>query len=90
METTNLTDTTPKNPVVHEEFFGPVALFFRVKNEAEAVDFSNNTPFGLGGSVVAKDIEKGKRVAKQIDTGTVFTNYATWTQANLPSGGTKG
>ena len=36
-----------------------------------------------------KDIERGKRVADQIDTGMVFINHPTWTQADLPFGGTK-
>jgi succinate-semialdehyde dehydrogenase/glutarate-semialdehyde dehydrogenase len=87
---TILTDITADNPVFYEEFFGPVALFFRVKNEAEAIALANNSPFGLGGSVFTQDIERGKRVANQIDTGMVFINHPTWTQADLPFGGTKG
>jgi succinate-semialdehyde dehydrogenase/glutarate-semialdehyde dehydrogenase len=90
MEATILTNILPDNPVFYEEFFGPVALFFKVKNEQEAIDLANDSPFGLGGSVFTKDIERGKRVANQIDTGMVFINHPTWTQADLPFGGTKG
>jgi succinate-semialdehyde dehydrogenase/glutarate-semialdehyde dehydrogenase len=90
MEATILTDIKPENPVFYEEFFGPVALFFKVKNEAEAIALANDSPFGLGGSVFTQDIERGKRVANQIDTGMVFINHPTWTQADLPFGGTKG
>lgn len=90
MESTILTDITPENPAFYEEFFGPVALFFKVKNEAEAIALANDSPFGLGGSVFTQDIERGKRVADQIDTGMVFINHPTWTQADLPFGGTKG
>ncbi len=90
MQATILTDIEPKNPVFYEEFFGPVALFFRVKNEAAAIALANDSPFGLGGSVFTQDIERGKRVANQIDTGMVFINHPTWTQADLPFGGTKG
>ena len=79
----------PNNPVFYEEFFGPVVLFFRVKDEQEAIDLSNDLPFGLGGSVFTQDVERGKRVANQIDTGMVFINHPTWTQADLPFGGTK-
>ncbi len=89
MQTTLLTDVKPSNPVFYEEFFGPVALFFKVKNEQEAIDLANDSPFGLGGSVFTQDIERGKRVANQIDTGMVFINHPTWTQADLPFGGTK-
>ena len=90
MEATILTDILPDNPVFYEEFFGPVALFFKVQNEEEAVALANNSPFGLGGSVFTQDIERGKRIANQIDTGMVFINHPTWTQADLPFGGTKG
>ena len=90
MEATILTDVQPDNPVFYEEFFGPVALFFKVKNEEEAIALANNSPFGLGGSVFTQDIERGKRIANQIDTGMVFINHPTWTQADLPFGGTKG
>jgi succinate-semialdehyde dehydrogenase/glutarate-semialdehyde dehydrogenase len=90
MEATILTDILPENPVFYEEFFGPVALFFKVKNEEEAIALANNSPFGLGGSVFTQDIERGKRIANQIDTGMVFINHPTWTEADLPFGGTKG
>jgi succinate-semialdehyde dehydrogenase/glutarate-semialdehyde dehydrogenase len=90
MQATVLTNMLPNNPVYFEEFFGPVAVFFTVKNEQEAIDLANDSPFGLGGSVFTKDIERGKRVADQIDTGMVFINHPTWTQADLPFGGTKG
>lgn len=89
MEATILTNVTQNNPVFYEEFFGPVALFFKVKNEEEAIALANNSPYGLGGSVFTQDIERGKRVANQIDTGMVFINHPTWTQADLPFGGTK-
>jgi succinate-semialdehyde dehydrogenase/glutarate-semialdehyde dehydrogenase len=90
MEATVLTNMLPDNPVYYEEFFGPVAVFFTVKNEQEAIDLANDSPFGLGGSVFTKDIERGKRVADQIDSGMVYINHPTWTQADLPFGGTKG
>ena len=90
MEATIITDILPNNPVFYEEFFGPVALFFKVQNGEEAIALANNSPFGLGGSVFTQDIERGKRIANQIDTGMVFINHPTWTQADLPFGGTKG
>ena len=90
MEATILTDVSPSNPVYYEEFFGPVALFFKVKNEEEAIALANDSPFGLGGSIFTQNIERGKKLANQIDTGMVFINHPTWTQADLPFGGTKG
>jgi succinate-semialdehyde dehydrogenase/glutarate-semialdehyde dehydrogenase len=87
MQPTILTDIKPGNPAFREEFFGPVALFFRVKNEDEAVALANDSDFGLGGSVFTKDVARGKRVASRIDTGMVFVNHPTWTTPELPFGG---
>ena len=89
MQPTILADIKPGNPAFREEFFGPVALFFRVKNEDEAVALANDSEFGLGGSVFTKDVARGKRVASRIDTGMMFVNHPTWTTPDLPFGGIK-
>lgn len=89
MQATILSDIKPDNPAFREEFFGPVALFFRVKNEDEAVALANDSDFGLGGSVYTKDIERGKRVADRVESGMMFINHPTWTAADLPFGGIK-
>ena len=89
LEPTILTDITPENRTFHVEFFAPVALIFRVKNEKEAIDLANDSPYGLGGSVITKDIERGKRIARRIETGMVFINQSTWTAPDLPFGGVK-
>lgn len=87
MQPTILADVKPGNPAFREEFFGPVALFFRVGNEDEAVALANDSDFGLGGSVFTQDVARGKRVASRIDTGMVFVNHPTWTAPDLPFGG---
>ena len=89
MEPTILADIKPDNPAFREEFFGPVALFFRVKNEDAAVALANESEFGLGGSVFTKDVARGKRVASRVDTGMMFVNHPTWTTPDLPFGGIK-
>jgi succinate-semialdehyde dehydrogenase/glutarate-semialdehyde dehydrogenase len=89
MEPTILTDIKPSNPAFREEFFGPVALFFRVKNEDEAVALANDSDYGLGGSVFTRDIARGRRIASRLDTGMVFINHPTWTTPDLPFGGIK-
>jgi succinate-semialdehyde dehydrogenase/glutarate-semialdehyde dehydrogenase len=87
MEPAILTNIKPGNPAGHEEFFQPVALFFRVNDEDEAVALANDSESGLGGSVFTADGARGKRVAGRIDTGMVFINQPTWTSAELPFGG---
>ena len=89
MEPTILTDIAEANPMFSEEFFGPVAMFFRVADEAAAVALANNSPFGLGGSVFTQDEERGRRVARRIDTGMVFVNSAAVSLPDLPFGGVK-
>jgi succinate-semialdehyde dehydrogenase/glutarate-semialdehyde dehydrogenase len=89
VQPTILTDITPDNPAYHQEFFGPVALFFRVNSEDEAVRLANDSPYGLGGSVFTQDVGHGVELAKRIETGMVFVNHPTWTKADLPFGGVK-
>ena len=89
MQPTILTNIMCDNPAFREEFFGPVALFFRVKNEDEAVALANDSDLGLGGSVFTRDIARGKRVACRVDTGMMFINQPTWTSPDLPFGGIK-
>ena len=89
MQPTILTDIAPDNPAYHQEFFGPVALFFRVPDEDAAVKLANDSPFGLGGSVFTSDIERGRDVARRIDTGMVFINSSAVSSPELPFGGVK-
>ena len=89
MAPTILTDIDQKNPAYTEEFFGPVALFFRVVDEEAAITLANDSPFGLGGSVFSKDVPRARRVASRIDTGMVFINRAASSSPELPFGGIK-
>ena len=89
MQPTILTDISHTNPAYSQEFFGPVALFFRVADEQAAVRLANDSPFGLGGSVFTQDIERGKRVARNIEAGMVFINSSAVSSPELPFGGVK-
>jgi succinate-semialdehyde dehydrogenase/glutarate-semialdehyde dehydrogenase len=59
MEPTILTDLHPGIPAYHEELFGPVASFYRVKDEQAAIDLANDSDFGLGGSVLHRTLNGG-------------------------------
>jgi succinate-semialdehyde dehydrogenase/glutarate-semialdehyde dehydrogenase len=89
MEPTILSHVEPGNPAFRDEFFGPVAMFFRVKDEAAAIALANDSDFGLGGSVFTKDLARGKRVASEVETGMMFINNISWSDADLPFGGIK-
>ena len=89
LEPTILTGISEKNPASVLEFFGPVASFYSVDTEAEAIELANATPFGLGASVFTGDVDRGRRVASRIDSGMVFINQPAWTAPELPFGGVK-
>ena len=72
-----------------EEFFGPVAQFYRVSSEAEAIELANDIPFGLGSYLFTTDREQAFRVADQLDTGMVYVNESLADSPELPFGGTK-
>ncbi len=86
---TILADVKKGMPAYDEETFGPVAANIIVKNEAEAIAVANDTPFGLGASVWTRDLKKGERVAREIDSGMVFVNHMTASTPAMPFGGTK-
>lgn len=86
---TILTDITPDMPTYDQELFGPVASIYVVKDEAAAIKLANDSCYGLGGSVFTSNIERGRRVAEQVETGMMFINQPTKSQAELPFGGIK-
>ena len=87
VQPTILTEVTPDNPAYHMEFFGPVSMIFRAKDEDDAVNIANDSPFGLGGSVFTSDTAKGAEIAKRLATGMVYINHPTRVKADLPFGG---
>jgi succinate-semialdehyde dehydrogenase/glutarate-semialdehyde dehydrogenase len=84
-----LTGITPQMDAHHEEFFGPVALVYKVTDEAAAVTLANDTPFGLGSYLFSTDKEQVMRVADQIEAGMVYVNGVGLDSPELPFGGVK-
>ncbi|MCM2402609.1 NAD-dependent succinate-semialdehyde dehydrogenase [Rhizobium sp. S153] len=87
VQPTILTDVAEDNPARYWEFFGPVSMLFRAKDEDDAVRIANDSPFGLGGSVFTSNPAHGADVARRISTGMVFVNHPTKVEADLPFGG---
>ncbi|HKJ58393.1 MAG TPA: aldehyde dehydrogenase family protein [Halobacteriales archaeon] len=76
---TVLTNVSDDMPVVTEETFGPVLPIVPVADEAEALERANDTRFGLTGSVWTRDTDRGERVARRIEAGTVTVNEHLYT-----------
>ena len=67
-----------------------MAALIRVKDEDEAIQVANDTPFGLGAAVFTQDSERGKRIAaKGLDAGCCFVNALVKSDPRLPFGGIK-
>lgn len=87
---TILEKISPKNPAFHEEFFGPVALLFKAKDDKEALQIANHSDFGLGAAVFTQNTEKGIQIARdQLEAGSCFVNALVKSDPRLPFGGIK-
>ena len=75
--------------LVDEEQFGPVLPVIRYKDPADAVARANASPYGLGGSIWAKDTDRAYRLAEQMDAGSVWVNKHAELAPNIPFGGSK-
>ena len=89
IEPTILTNIGKDSETYKDEFFGPVALYFPVKNEEEALQIANDSPFGLGAAIFTENPERAKMFAKEIESGMVFVNHPVLTSPELPFGGIK-
>lgn len=88
-EPTILTNIKPEMKVMKEEVFGPVLPIMAFDTEEEAIALANATDYGLSAEVYTADIEKGERVAKKIDAGTVAINTDNFFKPECPFGGFK-
>ena len=87
---TVLTGVTKGMAAFTEELFGPVSTIISARDEDDAIAIANDSEFGLGGAVFTRDIEKGRRLARDvIDTGTCVVNGFVKSDPRLPFGGIK-
>jgi acyl-CoA reductase-like NAD-dependent aldehyde dehydrogenase len=88
-EPTIITHVTPQMPVFKEETFGPVAAVIRARGTEHALQLANASPFGLSGNLWTRDVERGRKLARRIESGGVFINGMTASDPRLPFGGVK-
>lgn len=86
---TIIADLENGDPLVDEEQFGPVLPIIRYHRIDEAIEKANDNPNGLGGSVWSQDIGEARRIANQMECGSVWINKHGMIQPNAPFGGVK-
>ncbi len=86
---TILTAVQPGTPAFDEETFGPVAAVVVARDDADAVRIANASVYGLGASVWTADAARGERIARELETGSVFVNGMVKSDPRLPFGGVK-
>ena len=86
---TLISDIDQSNPLVTEEQFGPVLPIVKYSNIEDAIKMANDSENGLGGSVWSNDIEQAKKIANQMECGSVWINKHGMIQPNAPFGGVK-
>ena len=90
-EPTVITGANNKMRPMQEETFGPTLPIAVFDTEEEAIALANDSEFGLTASVWTKDRSRGRRVAEQIEAGTVCVNEVMYTHGigQTPWGGFK-
>jgi len=86
---TLLVAVEPGMPAFDQETFGPVAAVIVAKDEADAIRLANASRYGLGASVWTADQERGERIARELEVGSVFVNGFVKSDPRLPFGGVK-
>ncbi len=84
-----LVEASNDDRVAREEVFGPVAAVIPFEDEADAVRISNDTPFGLSGSIWTRDGARALRVARATESGVLSVNANTSVRVQTPFGGFK-
>jgi aldehyde dehydrogenase (NAD+) len=89
VEPTVLVGLGPDATAVREEIFGPVLCVLPHDGDDHAVALANDSVYGLSGGVISADVERARRVADRLRTGTVGINGGLWHAPDVPFGGYK-
>jgi len=83
-------DQVPSDaPILATEIFGPVAPIVRFSSEDEAVQWANDTEYGLVSYVYTQDLRRGLRVSEALESGMVGLNRGLVSDPAAPFGGVK-
>ena len=89
VQPTLFTGVTNDMRIARDEIFGPVLGVLKYESVEDAVDMANDSIFGLSAGVWSSDIEKAKRVASRLRSGTIWINEWHILSEKAPFGGYK-
>ena len=75
--------------IAREEVFGPVLVVMPYEDELEALTITNDSHYGLSGSVYSDSRERALAFAKQVRSGSMMVNGGLFYGADSPYGGYK-
>ncbi|KAF5972255.1 aldehyde dehydrogenase [Fusarium bulbicola] len=83
-------DVTTEMDIYKSESFGPTVSLMAIETEEEAIKIANDTEYGLSSAVFTSDLQRGLRIAREIETGAVhINNMSIHDESGLPHGGAK-
>lgn len=88
-EATIVADASQDMKFSKEETFGPLAPVFKFKEEAEVIQWANDTEFGLASYFYSRDIGRIWRVSEALEYGIVGINEGIISTEVAPFGGVK-
>ena len=80
---------SPADRCMAEEIFGPVVTVFPFETEKEAIELANGTEYGLSGSIWTRDLGRGIRVSREVQSGNLSVNSHSSLRYHTPFGGMK-